>query len=159
MAPEAERKKSSWGGMTGLRKEEWKKNWDTTRAKEASSAYRGTEVTKEPWMLKREASSTQQPHMEGSSNCILLQLHNFPSQLFTAFRVQQKSSVQPKTDGRTFNSEQTDSGPGESPKAVVIQRWGTQGYRLRVLRGLLQVAASAGSYGCCRKRSNNGYTL
>jgi len=27
-----------------------------------------------------------------------------------------------------------------------------------VLRGLLQVAASAGSYGCCRKRSNNGYT-
>lgn len=47
--------------------------------------------------------------------------------------------------------------PGESPNAA-IWRQGSWGCRWKTVRGLVQVAASTGSSGCCKKRSNTGYT-
>lgn len=57
--------------------------------------------------------------MEGSSNCILLQLGHFPSKLFTTSGVQEKSSMEAKTDGKMFNNKQTDSVPGKRSDSEV----------------------------------------
>lgn len=128
---------SSWGGVTALRDEEWKHpvakpepRWplETCSADLSRQLKGGFQI----WQL----------HGEGSSNCFLLHLGHFPAELFITFRVQEKFSVESKTDGKMFNSKH-NLVPGGSPNAV--------------LRGLFQVVASAGSSGCCRKRSYTGY--
>lgn len=45
--------------------------------------------------------------MQNSSSCILLQSGHFLSKEFTAFRVQEKSIVEPKPDGKMFNTMQS----------------------------------------------------
>lgn len=56
--------------------------------------------------------------MEDSSNCILLQSGHFHSKEITVFRVQEKSIVEPKPNGKMFNNKQSTQCQEKGPEQL-----------------------------------------